>query len=145
MRTGFRKLRATELTTQFIDNEVPAAAWTCLEAAVGIVAACLPNLRPLMKLGLRGFWSQLRSTTQPSRFSQQTTAAKTCCSEDTSASFDMDVYKKRIESMSPDGTMAHHLCETSVWVIDDGRTGCAINDIEFTGKQKFPARGDAQV
>ena len=36
--------------------------WTCVEAAVGIVAACLPNLRPLFKFSDRGFWTQLRSS-----------------------------------------------------------------------------------
>ena len=49
-----------------IDNQAPMAVWTCDEAAVGIVAACLPNLRPLFKVGGRGFWSQLRSFTQRS-------------------------------------------------------------------------------
>ncbi|KAJ5676099.1 hypothetical protein N7462_008996 [Penicillium macrosclerotiorum] len=42
-------------------NQVPVVVWTCIEAAVGIVAACLPNLRPLFKIEGRGFWSQLRS------------------------------------------------------------------------------------
>ena len=40
---------------------MPVVMWTCTEAGVGIIAACLPNLRPLFKTGGRGFWSQLRS------------------------------------------------------------------------------------
>lgn len=36
--------------------------WTCLEAAVGIVGACLPNLRPLFKCSGGNFWSQIRSS-----------------------------------------------------------------------------------
>ncbi|KAJ5788568.1 hypothetical protein N7457_003558 [Penicillium paradoxum] len=43
-------------------NQVPVVVWTCIEAAVGITAACLPNLRPLFKLGHRNFWSTLRSS-----------------------------------------------------------------------------------
>lgn len=43
------------------DNQVPVIVWTCIEAAVGITAACLPNLRPLFKLGRHNFWSQVRS------------------------------------------------------------------------------------
>ncbi|KAJ5899873.1 Mitochondrial carrier protein RIM2 [Penicillium taxi] len=42
------------------------AVWTCDEAAVGIVAACLPNLRPLFRFGERGFWTQIRSQGQES-------------------------------------------------------------------------------
>lgn len=48
------------------DNQVPVVVWTCIEAAVGITAACLPNLRPLFKLGNRGFWSQYRSSSNTS-------------------------------------------------------------------------------
>ncbi|CAI7671732.1 hypothetical protein PCG10_004796 [Penicillium crustosum] len=43
-------------------NQVPVIVWTCIEAAVGITAACLPNLRPLFKVGHRNFWSQIRSS-----------------------------------------------------------------------------------
>ncbi|KAJ5765374.1 hypothetical protein N7520_004933 [Penicillium odoratum] len=43
-------------------NQAPTAMWTCLEAAVAIVGACLPNLRPLFKFSTRGFWTQLRSS-----------------------------------------------------------------------------------
>lgn len=43
-------------------NQVPVIVWTCVEAAVGITAACLPNLRPLFKIGHRNFWSQIRSS-----------------------------------------------------------------------------------
>ncbi|CAG7940614.1 unnamed protein product [Penicillium salamii] len=49
-----------------IDNQVPVVVWTCIEAAVGITAACLPNLRPLFKLGHRSFWSQARSSSNTS-------------------------------------------------------------------------------
>ncbi|KAJ5892209.1 uncharacterized protein N7473_008437 [Penicillium subrubescens] len=46
--------------------QMPVVMWTCTEAGVGIIAACLPNLRPLFKTGGRGFWSQLRSLTHGS-------------------------------------------------------------------------------
>ncbi|KAJ5177795.1 uncharacterized protein N7500_000494 [Penicillium coprophilum] len=42
-----------ELSTQGEDityNQVPASVWTCIEPAVGIVAACLSNMRPLFKV-----------------------------------------------------------------------------------------------
>ncbi|KAE8375727.1 hypothetical protein BDV26DRAFT_294736 [Aspergillus bertholletiae] len=42
-------------------NQVPVVVWTCIEATVGIIAACLPNLRPLFKLSRGDFWSQVRS------------------------------------------------------------------------------------
>ncbi|KAE8418976.1 hypothetical protein BDV36DRAFT_308230 [Aspergillus pseudocaelatus] len=44
-------------------NQVPVVVWTCIEATVGIIAACLPNLKPLFKLSRGSFWSQLRSGT----------------------------------------------------------------------------------
>ncbi|KAJ5611147.1 hypothetical protein N7510_007866 [Penicillium lagena] len=50
-------------------NQAPVAMWTCTEAAVGIIAACLPNLRPLFKTSGRGFWSQLRSSAHRSGWS----------------------------------------------------------------------------
>ncbi|KAE8390104.1 hypothetical protein BDV23DRAFT_155904 [Aspergillus alliaceus] len=43
-------------------NQVPVVVWTCIEAAVGITAACLSNLRPLFRLSRVQFWSQLRSS-----------------------------------------------------------------------------------
>ncbi|KAF5864577.1 hypothetical protein ETB97_007410 [Aspergillus alliaceus] len=43
-------------------NQVPVVVWTCIEAAVGITAACLSNLRPLFQLSRVQFWSQLRSS-----------------------------------------------------------------------------------
>lgn len=49
-----------------VDYQMPVVMWTCTEAGVGIIAACLPNLRPLFKTGGRGFWSQLRSLTHGS-------------------------------------------------------------------------------
>ncbi|KAJ5503478.1 hypothetical protein N7463_006352 [Penicillium fimorum] len=53
-------------------NQVPVIVWTCMEAAVGITAACLPNLRPLFKLGNRNFWSQIRSNKNVSEMSDRT-------------------------------------------------------------------------
>ncbi|KAJ5220984.1 uncharacterized protein N7469_009871 [Penicillium citrinum] len=47
-------------------HQAPVVLWTCVESAVGIVAACLPNLRPLFKTGGPGFWSQLRSRSKVS-------------------------------------------------------------------------------
>lgn len=49
-----------------IDYQAPTAMWTCLEAAVAIVGACLPNFRPLFKFG-SGFWTQLRSSRASSK------------------------------------------------------------------------------
>ncbi|KAE8343442.1 hypothetical protein BDV24DRAFT_161489 [Aspergillus arachidicola] len=48
-------------------NQVPVVVWTCIEATVGIIAACLPNMRPLFKLSRGSFWSQLRSGTGHSK------------------------------------------------------------------------------
>ncbi|KAJ5617873.1 hypothetical protein N7537_002987 [Penicillium hordei] len=61
----FRLNAMIELVRQGPDityNQVPVIVWTCIEAAVGITAACLPNLRPLFKIGHRNFWSQIRSS-----------------------------------------------------------------------------------
>lgn len=44
------------------DNHPPVIVWTCIEAAVGITAACLPNLRPLFRVRHSGFWTKLRSS-----------------------------------------------------------------------------------
>lgn len=43
-----------------------------MEAAVGITAACLPNLRPLFKLGRHNFWSQIRSSNSSNNISERT-------------------------------------------------------------------------
>ena len=50
---------------------MPVVMWTCTEAGVSIIAACLPNLRPLFKTGGRSFWSQLRSSSRGSRGSSK--------------------------------------------------------------------------
>ncbi|KAE8153804.1 hypothetical protein BDV25DRAFT_136554 [Aspergillus avenaceus] len=42
-------------------NQIPMVAWTCIEAAAGITAACLSNLRPLFKLSKRRFWTKGQS------------------------------------------------------------------------------------
>ncbi|CAI7621274.1 unnamed protein product [Penicillium glandicola] len=55
-------IRLVDLGPDITYNQVPVIVWTCVEAAVGITAACLPNLRPLFKVGHRNFWSQIRST-----------------------------------------------------------------------------------
>lgn len=74
--------------------------WTCDEAAVGIVAACLPNLRPLFKVGGRGFWSQLRSFSQRSGKVTSDTTTNT----DTSTSASRSSIAKPVESyMTKDG------------------------------------------
>ncbi|KAJ5167711.1 uncharacterized protein N7482_003305 [Penicillium canariense] len=64
-----RLLAMLHLSTQGNDityHQMPVVMWTCTEAGVGIIAACLPNLRPLFKVGGRSFWSQLRSMSQGS-------------------------------------------------------------------------------
>ncbi|KAB8242391.1 hypothetical protein BDV35DRAFT_28515 [Aspergillus flavus] len=48
-------------------NQTPVVVYTCVEATVGIIAACLPNLRPLLKLSRGSFWSQIRSGTGQSK------------------------------------------------------------------------------
>ncbi|CDM30642.1 hypothetical protein DTO013E5_2422 [Penicillium roqueforti] len=53
-----------QLSTQGEDityNQVPASVWTCIEPAVGIVAACLSNMRPLFKVIHTKVWSRLSS------------------------------------------------------------------------------------
>ncbi|KAJ5782451.1 hypothetical protein N7457_004225 [Penicillium paradoxum] len=40
-------------------NQVPASVWTCIEPAVGIVAACLANMRPLFKVLHTKVWSRI--------------------------------------------------------------------------------------
>ncbi|OQE39249.1 hypothetical protein PENCOP_c007G04572 [Penicillium coprophilum] len=58
----YAMIRLVKLGPDITYNQVPVIVWTCMEAAVGITAACLPNLRPLFKLGNRNFWSQIRSS-----------------------------------------------------------------------------------
>ncbi|KAJ5591820.1 uncharacterized protein N7459_002189 [Penicillium hispanicum] len=57
-------IRITKAGPDVTYNQAPMGVWTCDEAAVGIVAACLPNLRPLFKFGGGNFWSQIRSFSQ---------------------------------------------------------------------------------
>ncbi|RAL15812.1 putative integral membrane protein Pth11-like [Aspergillus homomorphus CBS 101889] len=44
-------IHVTEIGPDITYNQAPVAVWTCMEAAVGIVAACLSHLRPLFNLG----------------------------------------------------------------------------------------------
>ncbi|KAJ5587486.1 uncharacterized protein N7459_003251 [Penicillium hispanicum] len=50
-------------------NQVNASVWTCIEPAVGIVAACLSNMRPLFKLVHEKVW--VRVISGPGNTSQQ--------------------------------------------------------------------------
>ncbi|KAJ5543393.1 hypothetical protein N7535_005821 [Penicillium sp. DV-2018c] len=68
-------IRLVDLGPDITYNQVPVVVWTCIEAAVGITAACLPNLRPLFKLGSRNFWSTLRSSKHVSENTLVTTAS----------------------------------------------------------------------
>ncbi|KAJ5218688.1 uncharacterized protein N7498_000787 [Penicillium cinerascens] len=43
-------------------NQVNSSVWTCIEPAVGIVAACLSNMRPLFKIVHTKLWSRIGST-----------------------------------------------------------------------------------
>ncbi|KAJ5964245.1 uncharacterized protein N7479_004121 [Penicillium vulpinum] len=65
-------IKLVEMGPDITYNQVPVIVWTCIEAAVGIMAACLPNLRPLFKLGKRNFWSNLRSSNNVSEMSSRT-------------------------------------------------------------------------
>ncbi|KAF9886583.1 hypothetical protein FE257_011355 [Aspergillus nanangensis] len=40
-------------------NQIPMVVWTCIQAATGIVAACLAHLRPVFNLARRRFWSKI--------------------------------------------------------------------------------------
>ncbi|TXB97806.1 hypothetical protein FocTR4_00016936, partial [Fusarium oxysporum f. sp. cubense] len=43
-------IRTLELTEDFLYETVDVAKWTVIEAAIGIVAGCLPTTRPLLRL-----------------------------------------------------------------------------------------------
>lgn len=47
------------LTRCIADNQVPASVWTCIEPAIGIVTACLPNMGPLLQRVPRKFWIRM--------------------------------------------------------------------------------------
>ncbi|KAJ5101914.1 hypothetical protein NUU61_004136 [Penicillium alfredii] len=47
--------------TDITYNQVNASVWTCIEPAVGIVAACLSNMLPLFKLVHGKFWTRVGS------------------------------------------------------------------------------------
>ncbi|CAG8160985.1 unnamed protein product [Penicillium nalgiovense] len=70
-------IRLVEQGPDITYNQVPVIVWTCIEAAVGITAACLPNLRPLFKLGHRNFWSQISSSKNVSEISDRTLVGST--------------------------------------------------------------------
>lgn len=48
-------------------TQVNPSVWTCIEPAVGIVAACLSNMRPLFKVMHERVWSRYVSTNASSR------------------------------------------------------------------------------
>ncbi|KAJ5086426.1 integral membrane protein [Penicillium alfredii] len=89
-------IKLTKAGPDITYNQVPTVMWTCTEAAVGIVAACLPNLRPLFRVGGRGFWSQLRSSSNRSGKSHLNTTTNT----DTSTCVSHTTSNKRVESPS---------------------------------------------
>ncbi|PYH83563.1 integral membrane protein [Aspergillus uvarum CBS 121591] len=47
-------IHITKIGPDITYNQAPVAVWTCTEAAVGIIAACLSHLRPLFHLGASG-------------------------------------------------------------------------------------------
>lgn len=49
-------------TNPLIDNQVPSSVWTCIEPAIGIVTACLPNLGPLLQRLPRRFWTRMNQS-----------------------------------------------------------------------------------
>ncbi|RHZ64506.1 hypothetical protein CDV55_106260 [Aspergillus turcosus] len=57
-------IESTKAGPDITYNQIPAVMWTCTEAAVGITAACLPNLKPLFKLAHRQFWTRIGSPPQ---------------------------------------------------------------------------------
>lgn len=52
----------TLYTNPNTDNQVNSSVWTCIEPAVGIVAACLSNMRPLLRAIHQKFWKKESST-----------------------------------------------------------------------------------
>lgn len=48
------------------DNEVSPSVWTCIEPAVGIVAACLSNMRPLFRVAHQKLWKREHLTSNDS-------------------------------------------------------------------------------
>lgn len=65
------------------DYQAPTAMWTCTESAVGIVGACLPNLKPLFKFGSGNFWSQLRSSRGSNRALMNSNTSHTTSTSET--------------------------------------------------------------
>ncbi|KAG0157579.1 hypothetical protein PDIDSM_4764 [Penicillium digitatum] len=53
-----------QLSTQ--GEDITSSVWTCIEPAVGIVAACLSNMRPLFKVMHTKVWSRLSGRCCPS-------------------------------------------------------------------------------
>ncbi|KAJ5636015.1 uncharacterized protein N7484_009328 [Penicillium longicatenatum] len=52
-------------------TQVSSSVWTCIEPAVGIIAACLSNMRPLFKLVHEKVWSRHASQGDTANTSQQ--------------------------------------------------------------------------
>lgn len=103
------------------DNQAPVAMWTCLEGAVGIVGACLPNLRPLFRFGQSGFWSQLRSS---SGRSGKTLLNSTTTSSTTVTSGRFNTRKPVLMSeVTEEGTEGIEIHQYSKY-IDGGQQAC---------------------
>ncbi|OQD85129.1 hypothetical protein PENANT_c011G05538 [Penicillium antarcticum] len=58
-------------------DQVPASVWTCIEPAVGIVAACLSNMRPLFKFIHTKVWTKLSSRYATTNSTSQSTMINT--------------------------------------------------------------------
>ncbi|KAJ5936157.1 integral membrane protein [Penicillium verhagenii] len=102
-------IRLTKQGPDITFNQAPVAMWTCLEGAVAIVGACLPNLRPLFRFSARGFWSQLRSSRASSKAhlnsNTTNTTATTITMNTTSSSGDHNISKPVFNThVSDEGT-----------------------------------------
>ena len=93
----------------YTDNQAPVVLWTCVEAAVGIVAACLPNLRPLFRIGGSGFWSQIRYGSKGSGKSHLNTATTaTTATTTTTTSTNLSLQKGPLDShVAEEGIETH--------------------------------------
>ncbi|KAJ5945683.1 hypothetical protein N7454_002522 [Penicillium verhagenii] len=57
-------------------TQVNSSVWTCIEPAVGIVASCLSNMRPLFKVVHEKVWSRFSSQGSTANASQQEIAGE---------------------------------------------------------------------
>ncbi|PWY69041.1 integral membrane protein [Aspergillus sclerotioniger CBS 115572] len=72
-------IQLTQAGPDITYNQVPVVVWTCMEAAVGITAACLSHIRPLFNVKL---WTRLRTSSQEPEKRQLNSATSEAFSTD---------------------------------------------------------------